>query len=108
MTEVIDKTSEEIKVWIDNDEAYIIDVREDYETSNGCIPKTDLHIPLSRFEQSLIPRDVGKKLVFVCAQGVRSFQAAQYLLDNELITDAYNLKDGIAGWMNSGFTIESK
>ena len=108
MTEVIDKTSEEIMAWIDNDEAYIIDVREDYETSNGCIPKTDLHIPLSRFEQSLIPREIGKKLVFVCAQGVRSFQTAQYLLDNELIADAYNLKDGIAGWLNSGFPIESK
>ena len=108
MVEVTDKTSEEIKAWIDNDEAFIIDVREDSETLNGCIPKTALHLPLSRFEQGLIPREVGKKLVFVCAQGVRSFQAAQYLLDNELIADAYNLKDGIAGWLNSGLPIESK
>ena len=108
MPNVIDKTPEEIKAWRDNDEAYLIDVREDYEMLSGRIPDTDLHIPLSRFEPSKIPSGIEKKIVFVCAQGVRSFQAAQYLLDNELITDAYNLKDGIAGWLNSGLTIESK
>ena len=108
MAEIIDKTPEEIKAWRDNDEAYIIDVREDSEILYGSIPNTDLHIPLSRFEHSKIPSGIEKKIVFVCAQGVRSFQAAQYLLDNELITDAYNLKDGIAGWLNSGLTIESK
>ena len=107
MAEIIDKTPEEIKAWRDNDEAYIIDVREDSEILYGCIPNTDLHIPLSRFEQSQIPRVVDKKLVFVCAQGVRSLQVGQYLLDNELIDDAYNLKDGIAGWRSAGLPIET-
>ena len=108
MADVIDKTSEEIKAWIDNDEAYIIDVREDSEVLNGCIPNTNLHLPLSRFEQSQVPRGIEKKLVFVCAQGVRSFQVGQYLLDNGFISIAYNLKDGVAGWLSAGLSVELK
>jgi len=106
MTEIIDKTPEEVQSWIDAREACLIDVREDQEVAQARIPNTDIHIPLSRFDPSVVPTNSAKKLVFICAQGVRSMQAGQYLLNNGTITEAYNLQGGIAEWHRSGFTLE--
>ena len=106
MAEIVDKDPDEIQSWIDDGAAYLVDVREDNELLQARIPNTDLHLPLSRFDPSQVPPDSGKKLVFICAQGIRSVQAGQYLLDNDFITEAYNLKDGIAGWHRFGLPLE--
>ena len=106
MTEIIDKSPEEVKSWIDSHDAFLIDVREDQEIAQARIPNTDIHIPLSRFDPAVIPTDSAKKLVFICAQGVRSMQAGQYLLNNGTITEAYNLKGGIAEWHRSGLPLD--
>lgn len=106
MAEIVDKDPEEIQLWINDGEAYLVDVREDNEIAQAHISNTDLHLPLSRFDPAQVPSDSDKKLVFICAQGVRSVQAGQYLLDNGFITEAYNLKDGIAGWRRSGLALE--
>ena len=108
MPSIIDKSPEEIQSWIENKTAYLIDVREDYELAQGQIPHTNLHMPLSRFDPEKIPSNSAEKLVFICAQGVRSLQVGQYLLDNDFITEAYNLKDGLVGWSNAGLKIEIK
>ena len=107
MPEVIDKTPEEVQSWIDAGEACLIDVREDQEIAQARIPNTDIHIPLSRFDPSAVPTDSAKKLVFICAQGIRSVQAAQHLLYNGSITEAYNLQGGIAEWHRSSLPLET-
>ena len=101
MTEIIDKSPDEVKSWIDSHDACLIDVREDHEIAQARIPNTDIHIPLSRFDPAVIPTNSAKKLVFICAQGIRSMQAGQYLLNNGTITEAYNLQGGIAEWQRS-------
>ena len=106
MTEIIDKSPEEVKSWIDSHDACLIDVREDHEIAQARIPNTDIHIPLSRFDPAFIPTNSEKKLVFICAQGVRSMQAGQYLLNNGSITEAYNLQGGIAEWHRSGLALD--
>ena len=106
MAEIVDKTPEEVQSWIDNNEAFLIDVREDQEVAQARIPNTDIHIPLSRFDPSVVPTNSAKKLVFICAQGVRSMQAGQYLLNNGTIAEAYNLQGGIAEWRRSGLALE--
>ena len=106
MTEIIDKSPEEVKSWIDSHDACLIDVREDHEIAQARIPNTDIHIPLSRFDPAFIPTNSEKKLVFICAQGVRSMQAGQYLLNNGSITEAYNLQGGIAEWHRSGLPLD--
>ena len=106
MTEIIDKSPEEVKSWIDSHDACLIDVREDQEIAQARIPNTDIHIPLSRFDPAVIPINSAKKLVFICAQGVRSMQAGQYLLNNGPITAAYNLQGGIAEWHRSGLALD--
>ena len=107
MSEVIDKTGEEIQIWIEKEIVCLIDVREDHEYAQARIPNTAIHMPLSRFDPEKIPSDSAQKLVFVCAQGLRSMQAGQYLLDNGFIKEAYNLKDGIAGWSSLGLPIQT-
>ena len=106
MTEIIDKSPEEVKSWIDSHDACLIDVREDHEIAQARIPNTDIHIPLSRFDPAVIPINSAKKLVFICAQGVRSIQVGQYLLNNGTITEAYNLQGGIAEWHRSGLALD--
>ncbi len=106
MQEIVDKTPGEVQSWINAGEAFLIDVREDQEVIQARIPNTDIHVPLSRFDPSVIPTGSAKKLVFICAQGIRSVQAGQYLLNNGTITEAYNLKGGIAEWQRFGFGIE--
>ena len=106
MAEIVDKTPEEVQSWIDNNEAFLIDVREDQEVAQARIPNTDIYIPLSRFDPSVVPTNSAKKLVFICAQGVRSIQAGQYLLNNGTIAEAYNLQGGIANWHHSGLALE--
>ena len=106
MTEIIDKSPEEVKSWIDSHDACLIDVREDHEIAQARIPNTDIHIPLSRFDPAVIPINSAKKLVCICAQGVRSIQVGQYLLNNGTITEAYNLQGGIAEWHRSGLALD--
>ena len=69
MTEVIDKTPEEVQSWINSREACLIDVREDQEVAQARIPDTDIHIPLSRFDPSVVPTNSAKKLVFILPKG---------------------------------------
>ena len=106
MTEIIDTPPEAIQSWMNSREACLIDVREDQEVAQARIPNTDIHIPLSRFDPSVVPTNSAKKLVFICAQGVRSIQAGQYLLNNGTIAEAYNLQGGISEWHRSGLALE--
>ena len=106
MAEIVDKTPEEVQSWINAGVSCLIDVREDQEFTQARIPNTDIHIPLSRFDPSVIPTDSAKKLVFICAQGIRSVQAGQFLLNGGTIKEAYNLQGGIAEWHSSGFELE--
>ena len=106
MAEIVDKTPEEVQSWIDAGAAYLVDVREDHEFTQARIPNTDIHIPLSRFDPSVIPTGSAKKLVFICAHGIRSVQAGQFLLNDGSITEAYNLLGGISEWHNSGLALE--
>ncbi|MEK9726327.1 MAG: rhodanese-like domain-containing protein, partial [Rhodospirillaceae bacterium] len=70
------------------------------------IPTEAIHLPLSRFDPDQVPKDGAKKLVFVCAQGVRSYQAGQYLLSQGLISEAYNMDGGIAAWHYAGLPLD--
>ena len=106
MPQIIDKSADEIQSWVKSNSACLIDVREDSEFAVERIPNTDMHMPLSRFNPKDIPLNSPKKLVFVCSQGVRSLQIGQYLLDNEFLNEAYNLKHGIVGWNGAGLPIE--
>jgi len=106
MPQIIETDAADVQAWLENDEAVLVDVREDNELVQARIPNAAIHNPLSRFDPEQVPSDTGKKLVFVCAQGVRSYQAGQYLLDQGFITEAYNLTNGISGWHQAGLPLD--
>jgi rhodanese-related sulfurtransferase len=81
----------------------LIDVRTVGEFNSGHAPHA-INIPLNElfFRQSEIPTD--KPVVFICATGNRSGNAAM-IFKQAGRDDVYNLRGGTMGWMRSGFEI---
>ena len=96
----------DIKGWLDNDQAILIDVREPREIAQFSIPGA-IHNPMSSFNFDVIPNNSDKKIVFVCAQGMRSRQVGSYLLQENHVSEAYNMTGGVAAWMRAGLAGES-
>ncbi len=104
MPEMIEVDPKTAKEWLDLGEAIFIDVREAQELEEVRIPGA-LHNPMSAFDPEALP-DEGKKIVFVCAMGMRSMQVGQYLLNTEKLSEAYNLTGGTSGWAQLGLPFE--
>ena len=98
-------TSDEANQMRGDDDVVIVDVRRDDEYKGGHV-KGAVHIPvddvLSRIDE--LPKD--KKLLFICAQGVRSGLACEMAgamgIDQE---NLYNVEDGTPAWVANGFPI---
>ncbi len=98
---MVEANPHEVKEWLDRDQAILIDVREHQELVQFSIPGA-IHNPMSTFDFDAVPSDTDKKLVFVCAHGIRSRQVGQYLLQENRVSAAYNLTGGVAAWSQAG------
>ena len=105
MSCVIECQPADIKTWIDDGIAILIDVREDQELAQASIPEA-IHLPLSRFDPDKLPDCGGKRVAFLCAHGIRSQQVSQYLIANGLLDEAYNVTGGLAAWAEAGLPYE--
>jgi adenylyltransferase/sulfurtransferase len=78
------------------DKVFLLDVREPYEFNNFNIGGT--LIPMRELPDRLseIPRD--KDIVVICASGVRSLHAAQYISKIYSETNVFNLTGGLRLW----------
>src|SRR5262245_66340421 len=85
-----------LKVWMEREEAILIDVREPPEYATEHIPGARL-LPLSTFDPMRVPQEAGKKVVLHCVMGMRSAQAGQKLLDAGYTT-VYNFRGGVQAW----------
>jgi len=101
MTDIIEVDPMTAKQWVDAGQAQLIDVRENHELASYSITGA-LHNPMSSFDIDAVPNDGNRKMIFVCAHGMRSAQVGQFLLDKEHLSEAYNLTGGVAGWAGSG------
>ncbi len=93
---------EEAAEMYENDNTVVVDVRRPDEYEAGHV-KGSLHVPvddvLARIEE--IPKD--KKLLFICAQGVRSGLACEMAAAMGLDTESlYNIEEGTAAWIEKG------
>lgn len=83
-----------------NDEALLIDIREDYEA-----PKLDLesikNVPLSKLDNFLNNVDKNQKIILFCQNGTRSELAVGYLLKKGF-TNVFHLHNGIASLETRG------
>ena len=80
----------------------IIDVREDMELNIASLPFTEIFIPMSKVSielvVSVLEKYTKKKFVVLCHRGIRSYSFGQWLLDNDIVDEVWNLSDGIDGW----------
>ena len=80
----------------------IIDVREDMELNIASLPFTEIFIPMSQVSIELVVSELEKykkkNFVVLCHRGIRSYNFGQWLLDNEIVDEVWNLSDGIDGW----------
>ena len=80
----------------------VIDVRESTEIDMASLPFVDVYTPISTvsfdYVSSVISRYPNKQFVILCHRGIRSYNFAQWLLENELVKEVWNLDEGIDGW----------
>lgn len=107
MSEPTDISPETAHAWVAEGEALLIDVREADEVASVRLADA-VHMPMSAFDPARIPADTGKKVIFVCARGLRSEQVRQYVLSQGILSDAYNLAGGLAAWSRAGLPLEKE
>ena len=97
-------TVHELNNWINskNENPIIIDVRESLEIEIASLSFVDIYIPISKvsfeYVSSKISKHFNKKFVILCHRGIRSYNFAQWLIDNKLVKEVWNLEEGIDGW----------
>ena len=97
-------TVHDLHDWLNskNENPIIIDVREALEISIASLPFVDIYIPISKvsfdYVSSIISKDLNKKFVILCHRGVRSYNFGQWLIENKLAKEVWNLEEGIDGW----------
>ncbi len=84
-------------------DAVVVDVRRDDEWVSGHV-KNAIHIPVDSLPERMGELPKGKKLLFICAQGVRSGLAAEMAaamgFSPELL---YNIEEGTQAWIDKKY-----
>ena len=86
--------------WIERGEVVVVDVREPHEFALERIDGATL-VPLSAFDPRAIPETDGKRLLLMCASGVRCGMASELLVRSGRM-EIYRLAGGIMGWKAAG------
>ncbi len=81
----------------------VVDVRDDREWNQGHLPGAR-HIPLERLRTDVEAYLAKKPILFICARGVRSLQAAK-LAERFGYTEIYNLDGGTSAWSKAGLPL---
>jgi len=94
----------ELAQWINDDhhQLRVIDVRQMNEIAMGTVPKAEA-IPLHTLPAKIHELSPREKLVIICRSGARSAQACLFL-QQQGYANVYNLRGGMTGWMQSGFS----
>ena len=104
-TPVKQLTPDEANQLIRQQDAIVLDVRNGGEIASGKVPHA-LNIPLGTLEARLFELEPyrNKPIIVNCQLGGRSLSACQ-ILKNHGFTDIYNLKGGIAAWLQSNLPV---
>jgi rhodanese-related sulfurtransferase len=92
---------------LEEKEAVLIDLREDFEVENVWIDRDDvLKIPFSIFVERKEKLPENKKLILCCAAGFIS-EIAMLQLMEEGHNAVYALKDGLIGWKKAKLPLQT-
>lgn len=97
MSRIEEITPHELEKKIENNnDVYVIDVREDEEVVQGMVP-TAKHIPLGNVPNEIeqLPKD--KEYVMICRSGRRSMNAAEFMKEKGF-SNVMNMKGGMLDW----------
>jgi rhodanese-related sulfurtransferase len=91
-----------------NDDALVLDVREDKEWAEGHIPNAK-HIPLGQLSKRISELDKykDKPIVVSCRSGHRSATACR-TLKKDGFEQTHNLMGGIIAWENANLPVTKK
>lgn len=98
-------SAETAKEWVDAGDAVLLDVREDPELMQARIEGA-VHNPMSSFDFDNLPGGDDKKLIVLCAHGMRSYQVADYLLREGKVDEVYSMEGGIVAWAGAGLPVD--
>lgn len=98
-----DVSSQELNAMLAKKDFLLINVHIPYA---GKIKGTDLFISYNKIQQSIdqLPTDKNAKIVVYCRSGMMSSAASEELV-NLGYTNILNLKGGMAGWEQSGYSL---
>ena len=85
--------------------ALILDVREEYEWSEGHAAGA-IHIPLGELPVRYEELDPDEDTYIICRTGGRSAQAAAWLVSQGYC--AFNIAGGSGAWLEAGLPLESE
>ena len=96
--------AQSLNEWFDSEKKnpIIVDVREQSELAIAIFPKEFLHIPLSKVSVEFVEEKFSqlqeRKIVAICHAGIRSLNFARWSLDKKIVSEIWNLEEGIDGW----------
>lgn len=106
MTDIRELEPREAQDWLQRTpEAQLLDVREEDEYERVRIPGVKL-IPLGQVSERYQELDGQKPVLCICAGGVRSMRAAQFL-KQQGFSELVNLTGGTKAWVQEGLPSES-
>ena len=93
---------------MNNDEAVVIDVREEQDFSNGHI-KNARNVPMSSFKSKLdsLAKHKDKPVLAYCRSGNVSGKACR-ILKHSGFTNVHNLAGGILNWQDANLPLTKK
>ena len=86
----------------EKEDPVLIDVREQSELELARFSKEFLHIPISKvtseYVEEIFSGLLDREIVVSCHAGIRSYNFCQWCLDNNIVSEIWNLEEGIDGW----------
>ena len=86
----------------ENENPVLIDVREHSELEIACLSMEFLHLPISKvtfeYVDEIFASLLDREIVVTCHAGIRSYNFSQWCLDNRIVSEIWNLEEGIDGW----------
>jgi len=86
----------------EKEDPVLIDVREQSELELARFSKEFLHIPISKvtseYVEEIFAGLLDREIVVTCHAGIRSYNFSQWCLDNNIVSEIWNLEEGIDGW----------
>jgi rhodanese-related sulfurtransferase len=92
------------KRWLDAGDAVMIDVREPAEVAREAVPLARL-APLSSFDPATLALGDARRVIMLCAVGIRSVKAGVRLAALGDGREIVNLKGGLAAWKGAGLPV---